>query len=543
MKQQHYITILGRNFTIGFDSIGVIAKILSSPKTADIKIDKNSRQLIIHPIKKGRETVQFLNEQNENISINVSVFLDKEAFLITALSCNYHSGWDPSLHDRFPHRQCCGPDKNGNAFIHVLNMEKILHKNNLPITWMIDPKTAEDNKNFFIKCRENFCDEFALMPSSFSHFNSINFNIDKKYEETLELCKNGRDELEKIFGLKISSLAIDQFIGSVGTNFTNAASELGLDALWGMGFDHGTCDTSMFHYGCPWNVYRPSHNNFRIPGKNPHNLWMFQWTFRDLINTVNVPGGASGAVMFSTDVDDIVCTNLAKNQKDYYHRLVNEFLKNKDHNDMLEVTIHQEDHDSWHKEGLDYYDNFYSNLPDGLTPATMGEVAQWLNIKYPYPREPKQCVKLNEPITCKKDVEFVHHDVKKPSNWHDNNEKYPQHIFYYDRDYQFVFLENSHSPLRFIDYTKNYAVAENGFYPAENLPEININKLISKTDENNFIIEYDIISSGDYQGYPIAIRTESKPPKDTIKIIGGFVIFFNFVQGINNGKICLPNNI
>ena len=456
-------------------------------------------------------------------------FKQKEAFLITALSCNRHTGWNPALHDRLPHPRCCGPDKNGDAFIHVKNMERILHGCGLPITWFIDPPVASEHKEFFQKGRDRFGDEIAFMPSSFSHFNPVNYNTDKTYEETLQLVRSGKEQLENLFGTPVRTLAVDQFIGSLGTHFVNAAARLGINALWGMGFDHFTCDTSMFHGGCPWNPYRPDRKSFRIPGSDPLSPWIFQWTFRDLINTVRTPGGASGAVMFSTDVDDILATGIAANQKDYYHRLIAGFLENRSRNDCLVVTIHQEDHDSWNREGCEYYQRLFSSLPGGLTPATMGEVADWLDRKYPHPENMTQTLRLEDPLTCKDQVTFIHPDVRKPPDWPARGETYPPHVFHYDKARQLIFVEGENAPLRFIDYTGEYNVPENETWPPRRLPAIRVTRIETRPSGLSLEIESD----GDCESYPLAIWNEKPPPEGAVSIPGGYVVFLNLKKGMN----------
>ena len=530
--KQSYVTIVGREKKFLIDEKYLVKGITSSPPFIDSHYDKKSKSLIIRSKEKGRGFIE-LETDGGNLSLPIVSFAEREVFLITALCCNYHTGWNPALHDRLSHPQCCGPDKQGNAFLHIKNMEQILHNRGFPITWFIDPRTAHEEKNFFLSGREKFRDEIAFMPSSYSHFNPVNYNLEKTLEETLDLLKCGISELENIFNSRVTTVAIDQFIGSVGTNFVNASAELGVNALWGMGFDHGTCDTSMFHSGCPWNPYRPSIKNFRIPSRNPLPLWLFQWTFRDLINTVHTTGGASGAVMFSTDVDDILCTLIAENQNDYYKRIALELLKNKSENEMIVLTIHQEDHDSWNKKGCDYYEQFFTNLPEGFTPATMSEVADWLDLKYPYPFEPEQCLRLEDPLICKDKVLFIHPDVKKPADWQMGGSLYPPHIFYYNSDFQIIFIEKSPIPFRFIDYRKEYDVPENGVYPPEKLPEVIINSLKIISGKEKAEIQYDIKSDREYKGYPIAIWTDKLTPENHITIPGGFIIFIDLKKGIN----------
>lgn len=491
--KQFYTTIEGRELVIPIVELENFAEFADIIPKGNISVKTNLTENTLHLAfdKPGRFSLSFKTKSGDIKNIRISVFKEKEVFLIPVLSCNYHEGWDPSLHDRFPHPECCGKDKNNNAFIHVKNMEKLFHKNNLPITWLIDSKTAREQKDFFVNGINKYNDEIALMPPSYSHFNSVNYNLKKTYKETLELCRENLSALEEVFNQKIISLGIDQFIGSVGTNFVKAAAELGIKALWGIGFDHGTCDTSMFHFGCPWNAYKPSKNNFRIPGKEPYPLWIFQWTFRDLISTARTPGGQSGSVMFSTDVDDIIACNVIKHQKNYYHKLIGEVLKNAAHNDFIEITIHQEDHDSWRAEGLQYYDEFFSNLPEGLTPATLGEAAEWLDIKYPKNKQPEQLLILEDSLICKDSVEFIHADVKKPGDWPIEPEVYPPHAFYYDVNCQIIFEKGKHTQqeisslqrnqtfqgnqtlYRYINYSSDLQIPENGAYPLEDVNTIN----------------------------------------------------------------------
>jgi len=538
-SQRSLVVLVGRTTSFHLPEELSLGTVKTAPGFVDVSLDQEKAKLTIMPRKSGRGEI-VLKGKDRALAFRVTAFSDKEAFLVTALSCNHHEGWNPALQNRLPHEKCCGPDKKGNAFIHVKNLARILHSCEFPITWFIDLPTAQQNLKFFTIRQDQYYDEIAFMPSSYSHFNPVNYNLEKSPEQTLKMIKNGKEELERLFQQRITTLAIDQFIGSVGTHFVQAAAELGMKALWGVGFDHVSCDTSMFHGGCPWNPYRPDKGNFRIPGKDPYPLWIFQWTFRDLINTVHTPGGASGAVMFSTDVDDILAAQIAGNQEDYYLRMANELIENKKHNDMLVLTIHQEDHDSWNQAGCSYYERFFLKLyqMEVFTPATMGEVADWLNLKFPYPGQPTQKLYLHDPLLCKDDVIFVHPDIKKPDDWPPGEETYPPHVFFYNSDYQLIFQEKSPIPFRFIDYTKSYPVPENGIYPHEELPLVEVQSLKFIKDR----IIYDFHSQGDYPHYPFAIWTQKQPLINTLAIPGGFVVFLPVHKGVNKGEFILREN-
>ena len=520
--RQTYVTIIGKKIEFTLPENLKNTTLKSSPDC--ITAQKNGTNLSIYGNSLGRGYI----ELSDGMKLRVASFREKEAFMITAISCNHHAGWNPGIQNEVGHPQCCGPDMSGNAFNYALNLEKILHKNNYPITWLTDGFSYRNHKNEF----ENFTqkgDEIGFMPESYSHFNSKNYNLFKSELETFCIIEGSYHFLSSISGKYIRSAGFDQFIGAIGTNTLNAASKLGINALWGIGIDHKECDTSMFHFGCPWNPYKPSKNNFRIPGDNCFNTWIFDWTFRDVLNTVRVPGICSGSVMFSTDVDDIFNCKIAYHQKNYYNKIAENLLSNLDHNDYVVFLLHQEDHDSGDMERNEYLGNFFATLPGGFTKATMGEVADWLDIKFPGKKEPKQSLYLEDQIDCHEEVFFYCGDsTPKPSDWPEKGEKYPPHIVYYDKNNHLIYEKDSHIPYRYIDYSKQEIVPENGSCSIEKLPHITINKLEYKNGK----LSYDITSDENCQKYPLAIWTR-EPITEDIKIAGGFVKFINLKKGKN----------
>src|SRR5690606_3182209 len=152
----------GRETRIAVPEGVAVERVTRAPRWLKAEFDKAANEIVVVAKRPGRGAVEIIAIEHEgccsisqsNIRLDdipidewgtrrrrrvrVAAFGEREAFLITALSCNVHEGWDPGLHDRFPHPDCCGPDKRGHAFPFALNMERILHSANLPITWMID---------------------------------------------------------------------------------------------------------------------------------------------------------------------------------------------------------------------------------------------------------------------------------------------------------------------------------------------------------------------------------------------------------------------
>ncbi|GAB4323678.1 MAG: hypothetical protein Kow0059_19040 [Candidatus Sumerlaeia bacterium] len=519
----------------------VVKRILSVPEWAGAAFESGRNEIVLSPEAPGRGTVAIETAGGSTLEVRVAAFREREAFLITALSCNMHEGWNPSLHDRLPHPECCGPDKRGHAFPFAVNMERILHGAGLPITWMIDPPVAREHLAFFAQGRRRWGDEIAFMPSSASHFNPVNFNTERSQAETLDLLRAGVEALESLFGVRVTTIAIDQFIGSVGTHFTHAAAALGANALWGVGFEHLTCDTSMFHGGCPWNPYRPRRSNFRVPGgpaDDPLPLWIFQWTFRDIVNTLHVDGPARGSTMFSTDVDDILLAQIDRCEPRYFHNLAGTLLANRRDNDVLVMTIHQEDHDSWHKQGLDFYARFFNSLPEGLTPATMGEVAAWLDLKFPHPAHPAQVLRLDDPLPRKGGVHFAHPDTPRPPDWPPDDgapHPFPPHVCFYNERCLIICVEGRPAPLLYYDYRRTYDVPETGVWPQERLPRLDVRHLDIRAMSTHVIVEYDLNASAGFRQCPVVCWTNAPPPREAIAVPGGFVIFIDLHSGPNHG--------
>lgn len=529
MLRQTFVTIINSTTDFNLPENLVNAEIISCPDFVSAK--KENCHLSITGKNYGRGQL-ILKDKDNQINLRIACFKEKEAFMVTAISCNYHNGWNPGIQNEVGHINACGPDMYGNAFNYALNMEGVLHRQDFPITWLMDAYSYKSEADSFRKFSD-MGDEIGYMPSSYSHFNSLNYNLFKSDFETFKILEGGKAHLTHLCGKAVRSMGIDQFIGSIGTNMVQAANKMGINALWGIGIDHHECDTSMFHFGCPWNPYKSSKANFRIPGENNQHPWIFDWTYRDLLNTVRVPGIASGSVMFSTDVDDIYNCKIAQNQKDYYNRLAQNLIDNLKYNEFVVFLVHQEDHDSGDLERCEYLENFYSTIPSGYTKATMGEVADWLDIKYPGKAQPTQTLYLEDQIENHDEVFFYcGAAAPKPTDWPAKNEKYPPHVAYYDKDSQLIYEYNSPAPYRYIDYSKQLPVPEHLTCEEEILPMIGIKELEL---EDNYIY-YKIMSSADYDKFPLAIWTDKIPDSATIKLTHGFVIFIPLITGTNIGR-------
>lgn len=469
------VGIVGRKAEMFLNNIYLVkegVEISGNGRLSELEVlqEKGGTRVFVQCKEKGRGKISFWYDEKK-WSIPYVVFREKEFFLCMVISSNFHYGYDPSQYqDADITKEICAV---GTGFEKAeKELLPIYRRHGVMVTWLIDPITAFFEKEKVIRWHENFGDDYGVMPTSNFFWNAVNYNLDRSQEETDCLMEQTKRYTEYSFPFYTQIAGVDQWMGSIGSHFVKSCEEAGIKGLWGMGYDHGFCDNSMYHRGCPWDVYKMDRENYRKPDKDGI-VWGFQWTVRDILNTVHTPGATSGSAIFSTDVDDIAFHNIMQTEPHYYARMLREYQKNMDRNDFFVFLVHQEDHDTHHMDGNRYYDAFLEEvLPDEeITPATMQEIVQWLELKYPKHMHPQQYIEmedtLDDPAHVRFDSdEFMYALMPKPKDWG----IYPPVVAYYDSNIQ-VFYERkangwSAVPYRLYDYREKQEFEERGEWRA-----------------------------------------------------------------------------
>ncbi|MBD3188867.1 hypothetical protein GF325_18710, partial [Candidatus Bathyarchaeota archaeon] len=479
-----------------------------------------------------REKIIFYIDSGENgteRTIPVRTLTDREFFIVFCLQANFHIGWDPSwlpqyypelrngkpMHVAKQEAGVVGEQAFGSSYMYLYEnsdcmkkgidfvpLEKIYHDHGIPISWLIDQHVANEMAGRIISWSKEHGDTYSILPTSYSYDNAVNYNIEKTAEDAKSLLQGTRYEvmqafIEHDYPRYPNTCGIDQWVGSIGSNFVKAAIDLGFKGVWGMGWDHLHRNTSMFHRGAPWNAYKPSRFQFRIPSRKNEKfeLFLFQWTVRDLVNTLHL--SPHGSAIFSTDPDDLRLNGIINQEKPHYIlELLYNYSRNMKYNDYFVFLIHQEDHDAHFKENNQFFLSFIEALqedePPGLTYATLDEVAQWLAIKYPDNKTPSQILELEDPLLpwvkqeVMMDKEQAINQVYDPDDEIEKkrvmaehfpkSEKLPLHVAYFNRDMLLLGYKPYHIPFLYWDYTRldEWSVPEDGQYPPENLPKINL---------------------------------------------------------------------
>ncbi|MFX0103704.1 MAG: hypothetical protein ACFFCS_29345, partial [Candidatus Hodarchaeota archaeon] len=418
-------------------------------------------------------------------------------------------------------------------------LEKIYHDNKIPISWMIDPPVAEKMADNIIKWAADFGDTYSILPTSYFRDNAVNYNLDKSFDEALKLLQvTWLGVLEAFKKRNFPRYAnvggVDQWLGSIGSNFVKAALDIGLLGLWGMGWDHEKHDTSMFHRGAPWNAYKPSKYQFRIPiqENERHELFLFQWTVRELVNTLHL--SPFGSEIFSTDPDDLRSNGIIKQVEPHFMiEILYNYLKNMKYNDYFVFLIHQEDHDAHYDDGNQFLKKFIEFLnedkPPGITFATLDEVAQWLAIKYPDNDVPTQILELEDPLSPPlreyiKEKHFMKilqvydpeedEEVERIMVEHFPTSKLPTHVAFFNRNLMFIGYKPHHLPIQIWNYSQEekWNIPEDGQYPLTILPKITL--LDEKSDGS---YQVSLISNKFFSNLPWIVWNPSFKLKSNVK--------------------------
>ena len=471
-----------------------------------VEVEAHDRRLAYAPVRVRASQ----HGQRVECDIPSRIFADKELFLCFATTSNFHWGHDPSMVGEL---EAAGskegwPDAygdplrfHGHAYPSSRYFAEGVHAQGFPMTWMIDGDVARAGATEITRFHQQHGDDVALLPSSYFFGNPVNYNTEKTLDETIAVLDATRTAVQRAFAaqgwpLQASILGVDSWVGAAGTHWIQAAAKAGMRGVFGICFDHETCDTSTYHEGAPWECYRMQSGNFRYPSDNPADLWAFPWTLRDMCNSfLHYP---QASVWFSTDPDDIKGCQIMENQPDYWNLLVDNHLKSLAHSDFGCLVIHNEDHDAHRVWSQNYIRNFLEKLPrDTVVPATFHEVQLWLDLRYADGSHPKLLIEADDPLRCHDAVhaflstnQWSKERWNPGSDWKTKDGRNPTVVCAYDLEARWFAVEGEPVPRQYIAYTKPVAFAETGTSPKERIPVLSDWQEAIAADGNSLTVTF-----------------------------------------------------
>ncbi len=451
-----------------------------------IEIEAGDRRITFSPIVVEGTIEGKLHTQE----IPTRIFGEKECFVCVTTTTNFHVGGAVQKYHKTTYSKWGGDPltHHGHNFPVSWNMAVKAHDYGYPVTFIIDGDVAESGGDLLVKSHFEFGDDIAVMTSSYWTSNPVNFNTSRPPEDACEILKITRANVQEAFfrrGLSIAPLVAgtDQMVGSFGSNWSQAAQKNDFRGQWGACFDHETCDTSVYHEGMPWDAYRTNPLNFRYPKSGDHTLWVYPWTVFDICNSfLEYPNAAAYYNSESMQW-------LYPHQKDYAYRNLLGRMQSMGSCDFACFVFHDEDHDIWHPTLLAAMDAFLAQaegIREQFLPATLEEVTQWLDLRYPDGNHPANLVEMPDPLTNHEEWARVRNyrfdawgpafpptncwTQPHPEHWQSVNGHNPTMLVFYDETSRWATREGEYVPRQYIDYTKTEGFEETGTTPKERLP-------------------------------------------------------------------------
>ena len=159
----------------------------------------------------------------------------------------------------------------------VKRIAKIVHNNNIPISWVVNQKTAQNLKDIFIEFIEKYNDDFIFkLQSENQLFDNrgmeskwLSFDKIDNFEKYLQLLNSQKANIEKILGIKHIRIAQ---LTTTNIKYIDALKSANFDAIWGVDFINDTNDqnnkkTMKYNKGAPFGIYNIN-NHYYIPENN-----------------------------------------------------------------------------------------------------------------------------------------------------------------------------------------------------------------------------------------------------------------------------------
>ena len=411
----------------------------------------------------------------------------------------------------------------------------LAHKYGIPVTWLVNNKSAVAMKDLLTKWHEEYGDDVA----------SFDFEDWGPITEALPWASTN--------------------FAAVGEGRTRPVQELedaGMIGAWGWtwgqeGVDHNT------DKGCPWAPFYASHNNnnesYKIPANYPGKVLGVEWTQRDLNKATDIHSG--DPCVFSMDPDDVRERVVYGRNIDYWRQFLDEYLRNTEWNDFIPFIVHQESHEmnwafSWKgpwgmdeeqafirarkgynldAEALDEFFKYAKSK--NVSFMTLPQMAAAYQRKYPSVTPPHYMVfrdiPTQTPLRYASPGAPVHPGP------------YPLSFFFFDNECQMVFEDTLRLPRVIFNYTHQYASGHLGAYPREafipgivsftkNFSDGEETWKITVSNPNSYVVPMGITEWGDYSNYELAKASDTVKE---VKRIGNTLEFIRFNAAPGNTEL------
>lgn len=222
-------------------------------------------------------------------------------------------------------------------------MGDIFHYYDIPITWLVSPKSARCEQEMLTEFHEKYGDEIAMMIrfDRKHHTNERSAAESMSTEECRSIIRRQKTEIESYLPWA------DIKVAGQGIRTTNMLKALELEGFIGL-FGHCYCQIgtdSITDFGMPWGSFSIRSSDYHLPATKGENsgIVAFEWTMRDLNRSFHTVRPE----LWSTDPNDVerggVCTD---SNVEWWKNMFLEYEKALPLNDHgIWFQFHQEAHE------------------------------------------------------------------------------------------------------------------------------------------------------------------------------------------------------
>ena len=444
-------------------------------------------------------------------------------------------------------------------------MAELAHSHDIPVTWLMNSRSAYDARDMVNGWHEKYGDDVALIlekPVEFLDPRLMrNFILNESYETIRTYIQKEKKLIQESLPWAKVNIAASAW---KSVNSLSALEDLGFDGLWGNCWEQLSIDV-IGDCGCPFTYFYMSKNSYKVCAPYKGKVVGIPWTASaDMANAYHKRNVAT----FCSDPDDMVRYKLCDGREtSYAKQSLDKYVRNASWNPYLMFVFHEEAHEMEHTEVCSGYsrehidntteimDEFYKYVrSQDVVVSTLGETVLEFKRQFEFTPPPHMLFHPSHvsPVNMGQIPYPYYWRYSRPES---PDAEVPVTFFYFDNDCQLVFVEGRVTPLEVKDYMKQHECNKDDPYPAvtEDVVEVSIHeeqlasgaKRIQCELNSRVDIPYGLTIWGDFSGLSVSAEESctNYQPACTGKIIDGEVLFIrmNLNQGNNSCQVVLES--
>ena len=202
----------------------------------------------------------------------------------------------------------------------IANIADTAHKYDVPVTWIIKPKTARGCAALFKVYHDRYGDEIAYLADGPGGFGKI------------------KEEIQELRGILPWAQIEIAGKANISKQWVEGLQQLGIKAIWGKCWEQTFAD-GISHNGSPWGVHYIRPETPKVPNLEKGGVLSLEWTARDL----NLAFRTGWPEIFSTDPDDVLeLEYVGPGQTEFWKAMMDEYKRNAVYNKIVPVVVHDE---------------------------------------------------------------------------------------------------------------------------------------------------------------------------------------------------------